>query len=128
MNVLDIEKTVANSIRHSGGEQKDMDIWEKTWHDLSEFCDVVPGVSDDYTKDLVLCWSGWVLLADPDATDRIYSSCKGFNLSFKDDENGQRGIDKLFDGIDKHVSDPVSIYRELARDQIERMREKETGN
>lgn len=122
LNVLDIEQTVANSIRHAGGTQSDMDIWEKTWDDLTRCCDVKPGVSDDYTKDLVLCWSGWVLLADPEATDRIYSSCRGFNLSLKDDESGREASDKLFASIDKHVSDPASVYRELARDQIERMR------
>lgn len=122
MNVLDIEKSVANSIKHAGGTSTDMEIWEKTWDDLSRYCVMTPGVADDYTKDIVLCWSGWVLLADPDATDRIYASCKGFNLSFRDDEIGHEGMDRLLASIDKHVSDPVSVYRELARDQIERLR------
>lgn len=128
MNVLDIEKTVSSTIRNAGGDDETVEIWEKTWKELSRCCRMTPGVSDDYTKDIVLCWSGWVLAADPEVTDCIYASTKGFNLEFKDDEDGEEGTQKLMRAIDRHVSDPANVYRELAHDQLDRLREQAAHN
>ena len=122
MNVLDNAKTVADAIRKSGGTEEDIRLWNKTWADLMEFCDFESGVTDDYTKDLVLCWVGWVVNASSDTSNVIYNAVKGFNLTVREDENGVRGTNRLYAGIDKHTSDPVSLYRELAKDQLERMR------
>lgn len=126
VSILDtIEQSVADDIKEAGGSSNALGIWKKTWEELSKSCVVTPGPADEYTKDIVLCWSGWVLAADPDATDRIYAACKGFNLSFKEDETGYDACRAMYDGIDKHVSDPASVYRELARDQLERLRERD---
>lgn len=121
MNILNISQSVENSIRVAGGNDEDIRIWQRTWEDLSSCCVVVPGISDSYTKDVVLCWSGWVLAASSSTADLIYAATKGFNLSFREDDAGQAGSDKMFAGIDKHVMDPASVYRELAKDQIERI-------
>lgn len=128
MSVLDtIEQSVADDIKEAGGNSNDLSIWKKTWEELSRSCVITPGPADDYTKDIVLCWSDWVLAADPEATDRIYAACNGFNLSFKDNETGQEACRSMYAGIDKHVSDPVSVYRELAKDQLDRLREQQRG-
>lgn len=127
MNVLDNAKTVADAIRKSGGTEEDIRLWNKTWADLMEFCDFESGVTDDYTKDLVLCWVGWVVNASSDTSNVIYNAVKGFNLTVREDESGIKGTNRLYAGIDKHTSDPVSLYRELAKDQLERMRSQGTA-
>lgn len=105
-----------------GGSAEDVRLWNKTFTDLRGFCDCRGGEIDDMTRDLVLCWAGWVLKAPSATTNLIYDSLDGFNLYIREDADGEAGTTRIYEGIKANLTHPIDVYRELAYDQLERMR------
>lgn len=124
MDAIDeMRDRVSDNMRAADAPEQAYGIWERAWKDLSGYCNIYPGKTDDYTKDVVLCWVGWVLVADSDSADAIYDACEGFLLDFRDDDAGKEGSERMYKAIDEKVSEPMGVYRELARDQLHRFTE-----
>lgn len=125
-NGINFRETVANSMKfEQGANEEDIALWNKTYTDLSQYCDITAGITDEYTKDLIVCWSGWVLLASSDTVNRIYDSLRGFNIAFREDERGGEGDRKMTESVEKRASDPMSVWRDLAKSRLARIRKAE---
>lgn len=117
-------QSVAEAIMMNGGRSEDVRVWNKTYMDLSAFCEIEKGPTDEFTRTMIICWCCWILGANSATTDFIYDSVHGFNFIVRDDEAGERGTERIYEAIEKHTSDPAAFYREYANEYLNRLRKK----
>lgn len=124
----DINNLVINRISSCGGTDADLDVWHKVFNDINSFCDFAYGSSDDYTRDMFLCWSAWVIKAPRQSVEKIYDAIKDFNVFI--DDNSQHAasqLNKMHKGILDNAKAPIDIMSGLAINQLNRQRALQSG-
>lgn len=119
--VFDAESRTADAIKMISNDNDSVTVvWHEIWNDLKQYCIVEQGETDDYTRDLVLCWGGWVLVKPKESVSIIYDAINGYNLSIRDDTKGNEARRLLRKGIKENSPDQAEALLGIACDMLSR--------
>ena len=118
-NQFSVEAATSISLKMLGYDYA-IEAWHEIWSDLSQYCSVELGETDNYTKDLIICWGGWVLGEPADSVSAIYDAINGYNLFILDNDKGNRARKLLYDGIISNAPSVADALSGIAIDYYER--------